>query len=70
MISTIGNDDVYLFATQMGLQQIRKLRVNINIEVMGMKEYSTFSKDLGLEPHHQIVKRHIQNTRWLGNHTP
>ena len=30
---------------------------------MAMKAYSTLSKSLGLEPHHQLVLCHIQDTR-------
>ena len=37
---------------------------------MAMKEYSAFPKALvWMDPHHQIVKCYIQDTRWL-SHTP
>ena len=31
-----------------------------------MKGYSTFSKALRLEPHHQVVLCHAQDTHWSG----
>ena len=38
---------------------------------MAMKEYSTFPKAPALlEPHHQIVKCHIQKTRGGGDSYP
>ena len=31
---------------------------------MAMKKYSTFLKAPGLQPHHEMVQCHIQDTRW------
>ena len=31
------------------------LQVRVDLRAMAIKEYSTFPKPLGLEPHHQIV---------------
>ena len=39
--------------------QVLPLRVRVDLEVMAMKGYATFSKVLGLEPNHQIVLCHI-----------
>ena len=38
--------------------------------VMIMKKYSIFAKASGLEPHHQMVWYHIQETRWEGGSYP
>ena len=41
------------------------LWARVDLETMAMKEYSTFPKAPALlEPHHQIVQCHIQDTRW------
>ena len=49
----------------MGPYLVLPFRVRVNLETMAMKGYSTFPKALALlEPHHQIVKCHIQNTHW------
>ena len=46
------------------------LRARVDLGAMAMKRYSAFPKAPALlEPHHQIVKCHIQDTRW-GGHTP
>ena len=47
------------------------LRVKEDLWAMAMKGYSTFPKALALlEPHHQIVSCHIQDTRWEGGSYP
>ena len=39
----------------------------VNVEVMAMQGYTTFLKSPALlEPHHQIVSCHKQDTRWEG----
>ena len=38
------------------------LLLRVNLEVMAMKGCSKFSRDSELEPHHQIILRHIQDT--------
>ena len=44
------------------------LLVELNLGVVAMKEYSTFPKVPGLEPHHQIVLCHNQNTGVEGSY--
>ena len=53
-----------LFDPQIGLYQVLSLRARVDLGAMPMKRYFTFPKVPGLELHHQIVKCHIQNTRW------
>ena len=52
-----------LFDPLIGPYQVLPLRVRVDIGTMAIKEYSTFPKPPALqEPHHQIVKRHQQDT--------
>ena len=44
----------------MGTDQVLPLRVRVDLGILTMKEYSTFPKDLGLEPHQQIVLSHFR----------
>ena len=47
--------------------QVLPLRARVDQGVMAMKGYFTFPKAPALlEPHHQIVQCHIQDTRWGG----
>ena len=47
------------------------LWARVDLGAMAMKGYSTFPKAPALlEPHHQIVLCHIQNTRWGGGSYP
>ncbi len=47
------------------------LRARGNLGAMAMKGYSAFPKAPALlEPHHQIVLCHIQDSRWGGILTP
>ena len=47
--------------------QVIPLQASVDLGVMAMKGYSTFSKAPPLlEPHHQIVLCPIQDTRWGG----
>ena len=48
----------------MATEQILLFRIKVNREVMAMKGHSIFLKVTGLELHHQMVKCHIQDTRW------
>ena len=45
------------------------LQVKVDLEVMAMKRYSTFPKALELEPYHQMVSCHTQDTQ-LGSVLP
>ena len=47
----------------MGPKQALPLRVRVDLEVMVIKEYFSFSKDPDLEPHHSMVLHHNQDTR-------
>ena len=38
----------------MALKQVQPLQVRVDQRVMAMKEYSTFPKAPGLEPHYQM----------------
>ena len=50
-----------------GLQQVLSFWVRVDLGVMTVKEYSTFSKDLELEPHHQMQFSIISRTLlWEG----
>ena len=40
------------------------LRARVDLGAMAMKGFSAFPKPPGLEPHHQIVLCHIQDTWW------
>ena len=43
------------------------LQARVDLGAMAMKRYSAFPKAPALlEPHHQIVKCHIQDTCWRG----
>ena len=47
------------------------LRARVDLGAMAIKGYSTFPKAPALlEPHHQIVKCHNQDTCWGGGLTP
>ena len=41
-------------------------QVRVDLGEMVMKKYSTFPKAPRLEPQHQMVYCHIQDTRWGG----
>ena len=46
------------------------LRARVDLEAMARKGYSAFPKAPALlEPHHQIVKCHIQDTRFEGSYS-
>ena len=54
-----------LFNPYIGPYQVLPLRARVDLGVMAMKGYSAFPKaPVLLEPHHQIVLCHIQDTRW------
>ena len=49
--------------------QVLPLRVRVDLGEMAIKGYSAFSKAPALlEPHHQIVWCHNQDTRWGGSY--
>ena len=49
---------------------MQPIRVRANLRAIAVNVYSTFPKAQALlEPHHQIVQCHIQDTRW-GSLTP
>ena len=51
--------------------QVQPLWAKVDLAVMAMKRYSAFPKaPLLLEPHHQIVWCHIQDTRCWEGFTP
>ena len=56
-----------LFDLYIGSYQVQALWVRIDQEPMAMKGYSIFTKlqHYG-ETYHQIVSRHVQDTRWRG----
>ena len=46
------------------------LHARVDLGAMAMKGYSAFPKAPALlEPHHQIVSCHIQDTRWGGSYS-
>ena len=47
-------------------KQVQPIQVEVDLGVMGMKEYATFSKAPGLEPHHQLQLSVIPRTSFLG----
>ena len=48
-----------------GSYQVLPFRAKVDLGAMAVKGGSTFPKALeSLEPHHQIVQCHIQDTRW------
>ena len=52
-----------LFNPQIGHYQVLPLRARVDLGAMAMKGYSAFPKAPALlEPHHQIVQCHIQDT--------
>ena len=54
----------------MGAYQVLPLQARVDLGVIALKGYSAFPKaPVLLEPHHQIVYCHIQDTRW-GSLTP
>ena len=56
-----------LFNPQIGPYQVLPRRARVDLAAMAMKGCSIFPKAPALlEPHHQIVSCHIQDTRWWG----
>ena len=55
MVSTIVNDYKVLFDPQARPEQVPLLQARLNLRVIAIKEYSTFSKAPGLEPHYQML---------------
>ena len=53
MVSRVVNDQIVLFDSYLGPQQVQLLQVSMNLGAMAMKEYSIFPKASGLEPHYQ-----------------
>ena len=54
-----------LFDPEIGPYQVLLFQARVGLGVITMKRYSTFPKAPALlEPHHQIVSCHIQNTCW------
>ena len=48
-----------------GSYQVLPFRAGVDLGAMAMKRYSAFPQALAsLEPHHQIVQCHIQDTHW------
>ena len=67
----LNQHSLVLFDPLIGAYQMLPLQARVYLEVMTMKGYSTFSKaPTLLEPHHQIVKCHMQDTGWRGGLTP
>ena len=57
------NDQTVLFDPEIGPYQMLPLRARVNLGAMAMKGYTAFAKASAiLEPHHQIVSCHIQDT--------
>ena len=62
---------LFLFNPEIGPYQVLPLWARVDLGAMVMKGYSAFPKAPALlEPHHQIVKCHIQDTRWRGGSYP
>ena len=60
-----------LFNPLIGPNQVLPFRSRVDAGAMVTKVCSAFPKaPASLEPHHQIVKCHIQDTRWGGGLTP
>ena len=56
---------IVLFNPLIGPYQVLPFRARVDLEVMVVKECSAFPKaPASLEPHHQIVKCHTQDTPW------
>ena len=56
-----------LFNPLIGPYQVLPFRARMDLGAMAMKECSAFPKvSASLEPHHQIVQCHIQDTHWEG----
>ena len=58
------NGPTVLFDPFIGLYQVLSQWVRVDLGAMEMKRRCIFPKALRLEPHHQIVKCHIQDTLW------
>ena len=57
---------LFLFNPSIGPYQVLLRRARVDLGAMAMKECSVFSKTPPfLEPHHQIVQCHIQDTHWV-----
>ena len=60
-----------LFNSKIGPYQVLALRARVDQGKMAVKWCSAFPKaPASLEPHHQIVECHIQDTHWGGDLTP
>ena len=60
-----------LFNLSIGPYQVLPFRARVNLGAMAMKGCSAFPKAAAsLEPHHQIVWNHIQDTLWDGGVLP
>ena len=60
-----------LFKPWIGSDQVPSFRARVDLGAMAMKRSSAFPKALAsLEPHHQIVQCHIQDTRQVGGAYP
>ena len=60
---------IIIFDPSIGPYQVLVLWATVGQVEMALKRHSMFSKSPRLEPHHQIVRCHIQETRW-GSLTP
>ena len=54
-----------LFDHVIGIYQVLLHKARVDLEPIVMKKYITFTKTLGLEPHHLIIVYHIQDTAIL-----
>ena len=54
-----------LYDPYIGPKQALPLRVRVALGIMAMKGYSRFTKDPGIEPHHQIQFTVIPRTIWI-----
>ena len=60
-----------LFNQYIGPYQVLPFQARVDLGAMAMKGYSAFPKvPASLEPHHQIVYCHIQETHWGRGLTP
>ena len=54
-----------LFNPLIGPYQVLPFRARVNLGALAMKRYSAFPKaPASLEPYHQIVLCHVQDSRW------
>ena len=64
------NSETSLFNPLIEAYHVLTLRVRVDLGAIAMKGYSTFPKFSRLQPRHQIILCHIQDTRVCGGVLP